>query len=220
MKHRQRNRTASVIADEIRVALKHEASDVFRIGSLLAEARTQFEHGRWLPWLHKEFSMSQRTAYRYLSVHELRPKLKVASLANLTTTALYWLSDADLETKELDAVSQAATKRWIGATEARAIVASLRAPQPPEEPLDVDPYDAPESAPEEPPALPPPAAPAPLPLDAYLTNEFTTAIRTLMKLCTKPSAKFVDAITTADLQMVANFINGIAVAQSKMRAEK
>jgi Protein of unknown function (DUF3102) len=59
MKNRK-NRTVTIIADEIRSALKHEAADVFAIGALLAEAKKQVDHGKWLPWLRQEFSMSQR----------------------------------------------------------------------------------------------------------------------------------------------------------------
>ncbi len=213
MKNPKKNRTIIAIADEIRVALKREVIDVIAVGALLSEAKKQTIHGGWMLWLEREFSLSQRTAYRYETVYDFsRSNLPDVANLKITVSALYLMSDESFTPHEVAAIVKEAKKRWIGATEARAIVASVRAEH--EKPLDVDPGDTPASAPEEPPAPPPPA---PLPRDAYFIDEFTTAINMLMKLRTKPSAKFVNAIATADLQMMANFLNGIAAAQSKMK---
>jgi len=41
-----------------------------------------------------------------------------------------------------------------------------------------------------------------------------------MKLTTKPSAKFIGAVGAGDLEMIANFLNQIAKAQSKATASE
>ena len=216
----RKNRVIDTIANEIRVALKREVIDVIAVGALLSEAKKQIDkHGEWLPWLEQEFSLSQRSAYRYMTAFDFASS-NLPDVANLkiTVSALYLLSDECPAPHELAAIVKEAKKRWIGATQARAIVASLRSP--PEKPVDVDPDDAPASAPEEPSAPPAPPPPAPLPRDAYFLDKFSAAIGLLKELITKPSTKFVDVAATADLQMMANFLNGIATAQNKMKAEK
>jgi hypothetical protein len=222
MKNRK-NRSIIVIADEIRAARKDEAANVFVIGALLAEAKKQVKHGEWLSWLRKEFSMSARTAERSLGVHELKPKLKSDTVSNFSASALYWLAAnfADLNSFQLTHIFRVARKKMVGATEIRRIAAShhLCEDFPPSE--DIDPSDAPPSAPEDPPPeLPPPPAPALSARDQYFVDKFIGAIRILKELTTKPNAKFVNVVATDELQLMKNFLDGIAKEQTKTKAEK
>jgi hypothetical protein len=69
VKRRSANRTLAVISDELNIALKREASDIFIIGGLLVEARAQVKHGRWYEWLRENFSLSRQSADRYVKLH-------------------------------------------------------------------------------------------------------------------------------------------------------
>lgn len=217
-----KNRTLDQIADELRVAFRREVADVVEIGRLLEEAQARLDHGEWLPWLQKELSISSRSASRYMKTFRfvqayLVGRSKSATLADLKlrVSALFLLAEQCLDPKEVEAVLKAAKKEWIGATKAWSVIHELRGDQQP------PPQDG-ESSSEKPP--PEPSSKKPLEpheeatqLDTYLKNEFSTAIKMLMKLRTKPSAKFVGVAATGDLQMLANFLNGIAAAQSKTK---
>ena len=48
-------RPLPTIEAELRVALKRETFDIIAIGDLLTEAKRQVGHGRWLPWLTRQF---------------------------------------------------------------------------------------------------------------------------------------------------------------------
>ena len=78
------------IAGEIATALKREAKNVVEIGRLLAEAKEQLdEHGQWLPWLSDNFSLSIRTAQRYLAAGAFASKYDTVSHLSLTVSGLY-----------------------------------------------------------------------------------------------------------------------------------
>jgi hypothetical protein len=47
-------------------ALKKGAEHAMAAGDLLIEAKSKVPHGRWLPWLEKHCSMSERTAQLYM----------------------------------------------------------------------------------------------------------------------------------------------------------
>ena len=90
------NRTLAVIIGELRDALKHEVADIIAVGELLVEAKGKIKHGEWLPWLKKEFSMSERTARNYMKAAEFAAKsATVADLQQLSPRALYLLAQAD-----------------------------------------------------------------------------------------------------------------------------
>jgi predicted ATPase len=88
-------RDLSAIVDEIHVELKRDTAGIIKIGTLLAEAKKQVEHGKWLPWIEENFSMSEATAQRYLKVHRFLKTRSVRDLEaakNLSATALYDLA--------------------------------------------------------------------------------------------------------------------------------
>jgi len=88
-------RDLSVIVDEIHIELKRDTAGIIKIGALLAEAKKQVEHGKWLPWIENNFSMSEATAQRYLKVHRFLKSRNVRDLEaakNLSASALYDLA--------------------------------------------------------------------------------------------------------------------------------
>jgi hypothetical protein len=56
------------IASELHKKLKRETTDVVEIGRLLASAKNELEHGEFLPRLESEFSLTEKTANRYMAV--------------------------------------------------------------------------------------------------------------------------------------------------------
>jgi chemotaxis protein histidine kinase CheA len=82
-----------VIADELRIALKSETANIIRIGDLFVEAKRKVKRGRWIPWLEQEFSMSDRTAQKYMKAAKFVAKYELGSDLNLSPSALYLLSE-------------------------------------------------------------------------------------------------------------------------------
>jgi hypothetical protein len=205
-------RALSAIVDEIHVALKRETADVIVIGGLLIEAKAQLKHGQWYSWLEKEFSLSRQSADRYIKVNKFASKTPSVGDLKLQVSALYVLADvggygsaySKPGPKEIEAILLEAKDRWVGEARAKDIIWAIRRS------ATVD-DEQPEP---EPRPVPPPA---PLPRDKYLAEKFALAVRELIKLTTKPSAKFVGLYSSIDLELVANFLNQIA-AGSKARA--
>jgi hypothetical protein len=86
------------LACEIRELTKLTAQAILTIGERLARAKKLLGYGRFLKWTEEEFGWSDRTARRFMQVHEaVGPKiekLKLANLANLEidASALYLLA--------------------------------------------------------------------------------------------------------------------------------
>jgi hypothetical protein len=87
------NRTLADISGELRAALTRETADLLMIGSLLIEAKAKVAHGEWLSWLKQEFSMSDRTAAKYIKAAEFADKFELGSNLNISPSALYLLSE-------------------------------------------------------------------------------------------------------------------------------
>ena len=125
------NRTLSVIADELHAALKRETDEIIDIGGLLTEAKAHMKHGEWLPWLRNEFSMSERSAQRYMKAHEFAKSATVSDF-NLSPTALYLLSaddywkglgvEREVHEEVTAAVLKEAVKKRVGVAEAKKII--------------------------------------------------------------------------------------------------
>jgi hypothetical protein len=68
---------------------KDALENAIRIGELLTEQRKLCKHGEWLPWLKANVTFSEKTAYRYISLHEQRDKfVSVTNLADAYRIAL------------------------------------------------------------------------------------------------------------------------------------
>jgi hypothetical protein len=130
------HRPLKKIAAEIATILKRQAKDVIEIGRLLTEAREQLdEHAQWLLWLTDNFSLSIRTAQRYLTAHAFASKYDTVSHLSLTVSGLYALIEADRagRSEAVEAALSEAKVQWVDDDRVREIVAALR-PPPPEEP--------------------------------------------------------------------------------------
>ena len=202
-----KNRSLEAIAADIRKSLKAEVADVIKVGALLAEARALLQYGEWYAWLREQFSLSQRSALRYVAAYEfVAGKSATVSDLKLRISALHLLAgDRSLRPKEIGVVLREAKTKWVGATRAKEIIKEIRADDHPGDDEPLPPDDEP---------LPPAPPPAPLPRDAALAKDFAEAITTLKGLMTKPSAKFVGAVAAADLELVVNFLNQIAAKTS------
>ena len=88
----------SVITDEIKAVLKRRTADIIKLGGLLCEAKKQVGHGEWLPWLSREFSLSERSSQRYMKVYKLAVKYDTVADLNISPSALYLLVEEDFAT--------------------------------------------------------------------------------------------------------------------------
>jgi hypothetical protein len=84
------NRSLDTIASEVHAL---EGSNVFAIGDLLIEACESCGHGKWLPWVQKEFAWSADTAERYVKVARLGTKFRKLRNLQLGKTTLYTLAN-------------------------------------------------------------------------------------------------------------------------------
>lgn len=58
-------------AEAIRVLGKRVIGDIIEIGNRLIAVKQCLDHGKWLPWLEREFGWSERTARNYIAVAQL-----------------------------------------------------------------------------------------------------------------------------------------------------
>ena len=81
-------------ADAIRGLRKKTVESVIEIGRRLAAAKKIAGHGKWMPWLEREFGWSDRTARSYIHIHELAQSGKLENFSNLSipVSSLYLLA--------------------------------------------------------------------------------------------------------------------------------
>jgi hypothetical protein len=112
------------LASDIRTRMKRSAIDIYHIGADLLEASTILSHGEFLRWVDAEFSMSQRTAYRFLDVAKAFQD-KFAKLANfdIAASALYLLAAPSTPNDaRSEALDLAANGETITPNKAKSIV--------------------------------------------------------------------------------------------------
>jgi hypothetical protein len=115
------NRTIDEITGELHVALKRETGDILTIGGLLAEAKERIPHGEWLPWLKSEFSMSERSAQKYVKAADYAAKYELGADLKLSPSALFLISRYD-RPEIAEAVVKAANEKHLGRDQAKAII--------------------------------------------------------------------------------------------------
>jgi hypothetical protein len=217
------------LAAKLRTALGRETTNIIEIGKLLIESRKHLDHGEWLPWLEKNFDLSERTAQRYVATAEyiVGKSDTVSDFASLAPTVLYWLAAGHYNEQEEAAILAATRKGRVDQDAADAICEKLA---PPDDDVadddDDDTADHTEKAPPDPeieailaagtdPAVPPPA-PIPPPIN-FALRDFDDAVGTLKRLMTKSAAQFGDtAHTVEDLKKVRDFIRAVADELSKL----
>lgn len=114
----------AVLAEDTRTRMKRSALDIYHIGANLLEAQNLLAHGEFLPWIEAEFDMSQRSAYKFISVAKAFQG-KFAQNANLeiAASALYLLASPETpEDARNEALRLAAAGEPISPKKARKIV--------------------------------------------------------------------------------------------------
>jgi hypothetical protein len=83
------------VEEKLDNVLRRHADDIVTIGGLLEEAKDMIGRGRWLPWLKDRFSMSERSAQRYMKASAFAKSVTVTDFrkCNLSPGALYLLSE-------------------------------------------------------------------------------------------------------------------------------
>lgn len=123
------------ITDELHAIFRRETEDVVQVGRLLTSAKKEVGHGEFLPWLEKEFSLSEKSAQRYMAAHKFMttvaaPLLKSDKLADLRMrpSALYELSEMHsrgaVTQADIEAVLKDAAKNWVGSKRLEEILKS------------------------------------------------------------------------------------------------
>jgi hypothetical protein len=233
-------RELSTIANEIHVELKRDTAGVIKIGTLLAEARKQVKHGKWLPWIEENFSMSEATAQRYLQVYKF---LKSRSLRdfevaeNLSATALYELAatkrDAAYTAEAVQAIFDEAAKgkrmghrrvqhiAWEEEDKAAAHADIEDDVEAAEADIEAEETEAAAERAEaeaildgSPPDVPPPPPEPPtLPRDQFLLSSFAQGVKLLGSAMTNPASKFATSdVSAAHLESIADFLRQVAAS--------
>jgi hypothetical protein len=125
-----KSETASIpklvkITGELHAIFKRGTADVIQVGRLLTLAKKEVGHGEFLPWLEKEFSLSDKSAERYMAAHKFMidvaaPLLKSDKLSNLQLrpSALYELAEmhsrGTITQGDIEVVLKEAAENWIG----------------------------------------------------------------------------------------------------------
>ena len=115
------NRTIDDITADLQVVLRRETGDILTIGGLLAEAKERISHGEWLPWLKTEFSMSERSAQKYVKAAAHAAKYELGADLKLSPSALFLLSRYD-RPEITEAVIKASNEKHLGREQAKAII--------------------------------------------------------------------------------------------------
>jgi hypothetical protein len=183
------------IASRIHKLRQRTCEDVIQIGRLLVEAKAKLGHGLWGEWLRHEFTWSQDTAERFISVAVVFGKAKSAMLRNIDVSSLYELARPSTPQAARDTVTGLiADKMPPSLDDVRRIIRDEKA-------VDVEP----EPEKEKPPSV----------RQAAIAEQFRVAIESLLSLSTKPAGIFAGAVPAADLDMLAIFLQQIAKAASK-----
>lgn len=114
----------AVLAEDTRTRMKRSALDIYHIGANLLEAQNLLAHGEFLPWIQAEFDMSQRSAYKFISVAKAFQG-KFAQNANLeiSASALYLLASPDTpDDARNEALELAAAGEPINPKKAKKII--------------------------------------------------------------------------------------------------
>jgi hypothetical protein len=91
-------------ASAIRALGKRVIADVIEIGRRLTDAKRIAGHGNWLPWLEREFGWTEKTAQRFMQVHDAAIKNDKLSDLNLPVSGLYLLAQPSTPDEARDEV--------------------------------------------------------------------------------------------------------------------
>jgi hypothetical protein len=218
-------RTLAAITEDLNAALKSDTVNVIRIGKLLIEAHRRLHHGRWLPWLRENFTLSERTAQNYINAARFAAKYATVADLKLRPGALYALIEMPAATaaKVLKAAKKASG--WIDREQIQEIAETLNRADAvkdrqhaAEESLK-DRIEAEAILDGAPPELPPTSSPSPLPRDAARFETLTRAVAAILSLRTLAAEKLAEsAISPADLESAATLLTQIAEVKRRRPA--
>jgi hypothetical protein len=108
---------------EIRALMRRATQEIFKIGQKLIEIKEKLGHGSFLTWLEAEFTWTERTARRFMSVAEqFADKVDMVSDLDFAPTALYTLASPSMsEEAREEAIERAQAGEFISAKKAQAI---------------------------------------------------------------------------------------------------
>jgi Protein of unknown function (DUF3102) len=108
-------RDLSAVEAELTEVLKRGTADIIKSGELLYEAKSQVKHGEWKQWLGDKFSLSERSAQKYMRAYKWASKnAPGADFGNLSPSAIYSLSITDYSPETIATVLQEAKVKRVG----------------------------------------------------------------------------------------------------------
>ena len=78
---KDRTEDIKVLLSDLNQSLRMTVNKAIQLGGLLVEQKKHVGHGNFLSWLEANIDLPERTAYRYMSLHDYRNK--IATMANL-----------------------------------------------------------------------------------------------------------------------------------------
>lgn len=120
--------SVQVAAAQIKLQFKRAQNSILEIGKQLAVVKAKLDHGQWGDWLSAEFSLTDRSAQRYMQAFETFGNKPDANL--LTSSALMLLSgDTTPEPAREEAIQQAKqTGKSPTKTEVKEIIEKHKPP--------------------------------------------------------------------------------------------
>lgn len=86
----EHEKNLDILAERIRLRLERSVEDIIAIGHDLSSAKQQIGHGRFEEWIETEFSMSLRTAERFMAIGSRFDKNDIVT--TLPVSVLYELA--------------------------------------------------------------------------------------------------------------------------------
>jgi hypothetical protein len=94
------------IAERIRTRAKSAFDGVIEIGRDLIAAKKIIGHGKWLPWLEREFAWDESSARRFMAIAEAVGKSPKLSDLNVPVSGLYLLIAHTTPAEVIEAVAE------------------------------------------------------------------------------------------------------------------
>ena len=115
---------------EIRQLRKRAVGGILEIGRRLAECKKLVGRGNWLAWLDQQFGWDERTAQRFMSVHEFAGKSDKLSDLSIGVSALYLLAAPSTpDTARDEIVRRNKAGERLSTTEIKRIAQRHKAPR-------------------------------------------------------------------------------------------
>lgn len=115
--------------ERIKLRLRRTAEDIIAIGQDLILIKQSLPHGEFLPWIEREFEMSQPSAKRFMSVAS-RFTGKSLTMSDLKPTVLYELAAPSTPPEVVEQITEKASQgESVSVAEVKALKDQLKAEQ-------------------------------------------------------------------------------------------